>query len=36
MGDLVVMEKNDIYTTSVIISENLNMKHEHVVKLFTY
>jgi phage regulator Rha-like protein len=33
MKELVVLEKNEIYTTSVIISENLNMKHEHVVKL---
>jgi len=33
MGELVVIEKNDVYTTSVIISENLNIKHENVVKL---
>ncbi len=33
MSELVVIEKNDIYTTSMIISENINMKHEHVVKM---
>lgn len=33
MSELVVMEKNDIYTTSTIISENLNILHENVIKL---
>lgn len=33
MSDLVIMKKDDIYTTSLIISENLKMKHEHVIKM---
>lgn len=33
MSELVVMKKNDIYTTSLIISENLNLKHDNVVAL---
>lgn len=33
MGELVIMERNDIYTTSSIISDNLNIKHDNVVKL---
>lgn len=33
MSELVVMNKNDIYTTSLIISENLNLKHDNVVAL---
>jgi len=33
MDDLIVMQKNDIYTTTLIISENLGMKHDNVVAL---
>ena len=33
MSELVVIEKNDIYTTSMIISENINIDHKSVVKL---
>lgn len=33
MGELVIMNKKDIYTTSLIISENLNLKHDNVVGL---
>lgn len=33
MSELVVMEKNEIYTTSLIISENLNIKHDNVVAM---
>jgi len=33
MGELVVMKNYDVFTTSLIISENLNLKHENVIKL---
>jgi phage regulator Rha-like protein len=33
MSELVVIEKNEIYTTSLIISENINIDHKSVVKL---
>lgn len=33
MEDLIVMQKNNIYTTTLIIAENLDMKHEHVIKM---
>jgi len=33
MDDLIIMQKNDIYTTTLIISENLEMKHEHIIKI---
>jgi len=33
MSELVVIEKNEIYTTSLIISENINIEHKSVVKL---
>ncbi len=33
MGELVIVNGVDIFTTSLIISENLNIKHDHLVKL---
>ena len=33
MGELVIVNGKDIFTTSIIISENLNLKHDNVVAL---
>jgi phage regulator Rha-like protein len=33
MSELVIMQQYDVFTTSLIIAENLDLKHENVIKL---